>query len=110
MFSVVKIVHFKSRFEEMSFTESYPDLLCASSNNHIVKHPITLACSHIVCKSCIPKFTTTIKCQICGINQNFTAHENYLIKTLIEKSLPGLFDSLEKRMSDEIRKYKGKLR
>ena len=95
--------------EEMSFNELYPKLLCASSNDHIVKEPFTLVCSHGVCKDCIPSNAEVIECKICGSNQEIIKKESIFMKNLIETSLPGLFDGLEKRMNDEIRKYKGKL-
>ena len=102
----------------MSIRELYPDLLCASSNDHIVKEPITLDCSHGVCKTCIPKNNNKlnwkirwkIECKICGTNQQITKNENILMNKLIGMSLSGLFDALKKQMSEEIRKYKGTTR
>ena len=94
----------------MNFNELYHDLLCALTNDHIVKEPINLTCSHVVCKSCIPRDVETIECKICGAKQHITANENIFMKKYIANNLPGLFDKLEKQMSEEIRKYKGKLR
>ena len=91
----------------MSFNELYTDILCASSKDHIVKEPITLACSHGVCKSCLPKGSNTIVCKICGNKQKIIAHENIFMKKFIERNLSGLFDKLEKLMNEEIRKLKG---
>ena len=39
----------------MSLSELYIDIQCAFYKDHIVKEPITLACSHGVCKNCLPK-------------------------------------------------------
>ena len=94
--------------KEMSLSELYPQLICASFDDHIVKEPINLACSHVACKSCIPKYKSTIKCKFCGTNQNITVYENFLMKKLIVMSLPELFNGLEKRMREQIKTYKGK--
>ena len=91
----------------MSFSEIYADILCASSTDHIVKEPITLVCSHGVCKSCLPKESDTVKCKICGTERKITGHENILMKKLLKTNLPDLFYKLEKQMSEEIRNLKG---
>ena len=91
----------------MSLCELYTDILCASSRDHIAKEPVTLSCSHGVCKSCLPKESNTVKCKHCGTEQKINANENVLIKNSIQKNLPGLFDKLERQMSEEIRKLKG---
>ena len=60
----------------MRFNDLYSDLLCASTNDHILKEPINLTCSHEICRSCIPKDVNKIVCRICGAKQNITANEN----------------------------------
>ena len=93
--------------KEMSLSELYSDILCASSKDHIVKEPINLACSHGVCKICLPKGSETIECKICGTEQKINTNENIFMKNLIKSNLPGLFNNLEKQMSDQIKKLKG---
>ena len=65
---------------DMSYTEFYTYLLCASSKDHIVKEPINLACSHGVCNSCFPKDSETIECKICGTEQKINDNENVNMK------------------------------
>ena len=91
----------------MSLSELYTDLLCASSKDHILQEPINLACSHCVCKSCLPIESEIVECKICGIEQKITSNENTLMKKLLKINLPELFDKLEKQMSEEIRSLKG---
>ena len=91
----------------MSFNQLFNDITCASSKDHIVKEPITLACSHGVCNSCLPKDSYTIECKICGTEQKMNNNQNVFMKKLIERNLPELFDKLEKQMSKEIRELKG---
>ena len=91
----------------MSLIEVCTGLNCASSNDHIVEEPFILACSHGICKNCIPKDAQAVTCKICGTNQNITKKESTIMKNLINISLPGLFDGLERRMGEQIRKYKG---
>ena len=81
-------------------SESDSGLQCASD-----KQSMNLACSHGDCKNCLPKESDKIECKICGINEKINSNENY-----IQKNYAELFDNLEKQMSEEIRKYKGKLR
>ena len=92
----------------MSLNELYTDILCASSKDHIVKEPITLACLDGVCKSCLPKGSDKIECNICGTEQKINTNENIFMKKLIERKLPELLNNLEKQMSDQIKKLKGK--
>ena len=91
----------------MSLSELYTDIICALSKDHIVKEPITLACSHGVCKSCLPKESDTIDCKICGTEQKINDNENVFMKTSIERNLPGLFEKMENQISEEIRQLKG---
>ena len=91
----------------MSLIEVYTGLNCASAKDHIVEEPFILTCSHGICKNCIPKDTKSFQCKICGTNQKIRKNVSLLMIKLIEKSLPELFDGLEKKMSDELTKYKG---
>ena len=59
------------------------------------KEPINLACSHGVCKTCLPIDKDTAECKICGTEQIIISHENFFIQTFIERNVPGLFDKLE---------------
>ena len=72
-----------------------------------MKEPINLACSHGVCKSCLPKGSDKIKCKICGTEQQINNNKIVFIKKFIEMNLPELFNQLEKQMSDEKKKLKG---
>ena len=92
---------------DMSYTEFYTYLLCASSKDHIVKEPINLACSHGVCKSCFPKGSDTIVCKICETEQKINNNKNIFITKLLKMNLHELFNKLEKQMSDQIIKLKG---
>ena len=94
----------------MSFNHlMFPHLMCASSNDHIFKEPFALACSHGVCRNCKPNNSEAIECKICGTDQKITSNENVFMKIFIDNNFSGLFDKLEEQMSEEIRKYKGKL-
>ena len=91
----------------MSLSDLFTDILCALSNDHIVKEPVNLTCSHGVCKSCLPKESNKIKCKICETEQKIDANENIFIKKLIERNLQELFFKLEEQISEKIRNLKG---
>ena len=84
-------------------------LYCSLTNDHVVKEPISLSCSHSVCKQCISDHFK-IKCKICGIETNKSSlkinTESAFVKRMIKSFLSGLFDELEKRATNEINSFK----
>ena len=89
-----------------NLNELYEDLLCANSKDHILEDPIFLKCNHSACKNCIPFDSKELKCEVCKSNQTITGNENNLIKKVIKINLPELFDRLNEKISQEIKKYK----
>ena len=43
----------------------FSDLQCGLSNDHIVRGPISLICSHSICKKCVSD-QVKIQCRICN--------------------------------------------
>ena len=91
----------------MSLNALYNDILCAFSNDHIVKEPFILACSHVFCKTCLPKASDWVQCKICGSELKINANENIFMKSLNQKNFQESFYKLQMQMSKEFRKLEG---
>ena len=85
------------------------DLNCGLTTDHIVKEPISLSCRHSICFPCVPD-QDKIKCKICSIETDKSKleinTESVLDKKIINSSLSGLFEELEKRATNEINSFK----
>ena len=104
-------------------SESFGDLQCGLTNDHVLKEPINLSCGHCICKKCVPDQTVII-CKICKAETNrselkinvLNRVKNYLsglfetetarIKNRIKVNLSGLLDNLEKHATDQINTLK----
>ena len=90
-------------------SELLKELFCGLTNDHVVKEPISLSCGHSICKQCVPGQVKII-CKICGEETAESkleiSTESAFAKRMIKSSLPGLFENLEKRVTNEINSFK----
>ena len=90
-------------------SEIFCELYCGLTNDHIVKEPISLLCGHSICKQCVPD-QAKIKCVICSTETDKhnlqIKTESASIKAMINSSLSGLFEELEKQATNEINSFK----
>ena len=88
-------------------------LVCALSNDHIIRDAVPLNCNHYVCNKCISyndENKKVISCKLCGKITNkvdlMTNNESSPINKKIKLYLFELFEDIEKRTTEGINKLK----
>jgi hypothetical protein len=82
-------------------TQKLQCALSADKKHSVRKHPINLTCGHSLCKACLPKNFTTIKCEICNKVTDQYDIESVLFKNSsnsLQACLSIIFYTLEKEV------------
>ena len=90
---------------------SFVEFECALSiDKHFIKEPITLSCcGHSVCRNCLPKTDSIIKCNLCGLITNRDLNndkESISIKIALKRNLNSLLSILEKQANIQLENFK----
>ena len=95
----------------MASNKCLKDFICALSNDeHFVKQPILLSCTHCICKKCALIAQSTIKCTICGNINNIDfncVEESTEIRLEIQNNLKPMLQTIANKIKKAIKKIKG---